>query len=369
MAAKICRDNNCLPRDVYAKHIDALKALMAKGVPQLPDYHGYHVGYGESYDFNHRGWAHVYPNAKPIPKGHLEDIRRMGYIHRNEHPDLQDRRRRFVLADESRGKLHLYDSKSPARGYSVDVKKPVWDLKRLDRDHYRTIFHGGFQIVNMGTQKVESEFACPNLNGGSVTACCDLPDGGFVLSVNPKDGKAIHFHEFGADRRPRRVLKLEGYFNARTTSVGRNGELLVAHERGFARVRLPESGEAMTLVKDYPTPTRRNVFSAEPDRAGTGYWVGSGYGAELVHVAEDGKELSAWRAEQGGKRNVFYGQVAETTNNTVYVANWTGHGAEDSFNGWQMIEFDADGKVVWRLDSPDRYGSISGFIILRTDIP
>lgn len=40
MAAKVCRDNDCLPRGVYERHLDALKGLMSKGVgtgvPQPP---------------------------------------------------------------------------------------------------------------------------------------------------------------------------------------------------------------------------------------------------------------------------------------------------------------------------------------------
>jgi hypothetical protein len=40
MAAKVCRDNSCRPRAVYENHLEALKALMAKGVglgkPQPP---------------------------------------------------------------------------------------------------------------------------------------------------------------------------------------------------------------------------------------------------------------------------------------------------------------------------------------------
>ena len=46
MAASICKQNGCLPRDVYAKHLDSLKALMAKGVglgkAQPPQ--GYNLG-------------------------------------------------------------------------------------------------------------------------------------------------------------------------------------------------------------------------------------------------------------------------------------------------------------------------------------
>lgn len=40
MAAKVCRDNDCLPRTVYERHLNALKKLMSKGVgtgvPQPP---------------------------------------------------------------------------------------------------------------------------------------------------------------------------------------------------------------------------------------------------------------------------------------------------------------------------------------------
>jgi hypothetical protein len=32
MAASICRQRDCSPRDVYKHHLDELKALMAKGV-------------------------------------------------------------------------------------------------------------------------------------------------------------------------------------------------------------------------------------------------------------------------------------------------------------------------------------------------
>ena len=32
MAASLCKKNACLPRDIYASHLEELKALMAKGV-------------------------------------------------------------------------------------------------------------------------------------------------------------------------------------------------------------------------------------------------------------------------------------------------------------------------------------------------
>ena len=113
-------------------------------------------------------------------------------------------------------------------------------------------------------------------------------------------------------------------------------------------------------------PQGRNLFEVVPDRAGTGYWAGAGYGAQLLHFSLDGSLISAWAADQGGKRNIFYAQTQETANGHVFVANWTGHKADDSFNGWQVIEFAPDGRVVWRLDSPDRFGSVSGIDVLES---
>ena len=152
--------------------------------------------------------------------------------------------------------------------------------------------------------------------------------------------------------------------NARSFAPGRDGEWLVAHEHGFARVRFPDEGRdvAAVLVKDYPQPVGRNSFDVRPAANGAGFWTTTGYGAELLRVAADGTVVRRIRAEQGGKANVFYAQLTERADGNVYVANWTGHGAQDSYRGWQVVEFAPSGEVVWRLDSPERYGSISGVL-------
>ena len=371
MASAICREEKCLPRDVYAKHLDKLKKRMTSGAPKLPDFHGYEVGMAESYDLNHRGWRQIYPRGKrgELDEKMKEEIRGYGYAHRNEHPDLQSARRRLVLADESRAKVHYYDSFCPTDGFAVAVKKPVWDLKRVGAERYRIVCHGGFQVVDLKKRKVVDEFSYPDFKEWMATAVCDLKDGGFVFSVNPsgaEHGKAIHFYEFGADRKLRRIMKLAGYFNARSMERGRDGEWLVAHEKGFARIRLPEQGETVELVKNYPQPAGRNLFAVIPARTGGGYLAGCGYGGGLVRFNAEGEAVSQWFVPTDtGKESRFYAQVEERENGNIYLAHWTGHGEDDSFKGWQVVEFDPSGKVVWHLDSPDRFGSISGVIVLE----
>ena len=91
LAAAVCKEHGMLPRDVYAERLDELKAKMEAGIPPLPTFHGYHSGLGEKYDFNRRGWVHIYPPCDEIPADLARDIVELGFIHRNEHPLLQNR--------------------------------------------------------------------------------------------------------------------------------------------------------------------------------------------------------------------------------------------------------------------------------------
>ena len=61
---------------------------MVEGVPPLPTFHGYHHGMAEKYDFNRRGWVHIYPPHGDIDPSIAADIKGVGFIHRNEHPQL-----------------------------------------------------------------------------------------------------------------------------------------------------------------------------------------------------------------------------------------------------------------------------------------
>lgn len=56
--------------------------------------------------------------------------------------------------------------------------------------------------------------------------------------------------------------------------------------------------------------------------------------------------------------------MREMPDGGVYMAQWTGHGENDSQKGCQVLQFDRNGRIVWTLDDPDRFGSISGIDVL-----
>ena len=281
----------------------------------------------------------------------------------------QARRRRLVLADESRPRLHYWDSADPSACFSIPGERPMWDLKRVGDMKYRAVCKKGFLVFDLRARKVVDEFRHPLLD--EVTAVCDMPDGGFVASVNPRTGpdknKVVLLVRFSADRKPVATYRCEGFFYARSLEWDRDGKtLLLSWEKGFARLRLPDAGNVCQVVGDFRQPKGRNLFDVVPLRSGDGYLAGCGYGGGLVHFGADGKAVSTWFIpEQDGCRSLFYAQPKERPDGHVYMAHWTGHGANDSKHGWQVVEFDGEGRAVWHLHDPERFGSVSGLDVLE----
>ncbi|MDO5565749.1 MAG: FAD-dependent oxidoreductase [Planctomycetia bacterium] len=89
MAASICREEHALPRDVYAKYYDRLKAMMNQGVPPLPTYHAYENGYIEKYHFKELGMINISHNPTRLNDRVKDAIEQLGMNHRKEHPQLR----------------------------------------------------------------------------------------------------------------------------------------------------------------------------------------------------------------------------------------------------------------------------------------
>ena len=87
IAAGICREKVCDPRDVYATHLSVLKERMAKGVPKQPQYCTFEGGLHEKYHFADLGFIPIWPNpATNIAPHTVEAIRSLGMEHRHKHP-------------------------------------------------------------------------------------------------------------------------------------------------------------------------------------------------------------------------------------------------------------------------------------------
>ena len=110
IAAGICKEKGCDPRDVYATHLSVLKDRMAKGVPKQEQYCTFGGGLHEKYHFADLGFIPIWPNpATNIAPHTIEAIRSLGMPHRHRHP----------LIDEA--KLETVPSPSPFRVVAWNV--------------------------------------------------------------------------------------------------------------------------------------------------------------------------------------------------------------------------------------------------------
>ena len=103
LAAGICTRENCLPRDIYTKHFDKLKALMERGVIIKP-YHAYAPGNYEHLAFPECNKYVTYPEGTALPlddKEMMWKINNMGaeYMTYGKFKDIENR---TELSDEEK---------------------------------------------------------------------------------------------------------------------------------------------------------------------------------------------------------------------------------------------------------------------------
>ena len=274
----------------------------------------------------------------------------------------------LVMGDESRGFVHYVDQFNTNNSFSVKAERPVWDMKRVADNKYRYIHGHGFTVIDLKERKGVDTFSDQKLGG--LTSVCDLPDGGFLAATNQKVGEpakdAIVVYQYTADRKFKSRSVYESLRTIRMMTVLKSGEVYLSHNDGVARCTLAKDGsEKGEIVQSYKLPRGRNAYKAIPRQAG-GLWVGGGYAKALYAYSDDGKVLKTMEAQQtDGLKNHFYGGLVEQANGNLMIANWTGHGANDSKSGWQVIEFNAEGQVIWHLHDPVAYGSISGIDIIQ----
>ncbi len=285
-------------------------------------------------------------------------------------PSGQEPVRRYVLSDESRGRVHYYDSTDPSKCFWVDAEKTTWDIQPVGErapgklGRYRYMCRNGFKVVDMDTRRHVDEFRHPSLAG--ICSASELPDGGFIACVNQK--KQILVRRFSRDRKLVCTYTFNGIHNCRTMQRLENGDIVFAHETGYTHARLPQVDHDAPgiFVRTAKMPHSRNMYHALPTLDGKGYWTGAGYAAEVVRFDLAGKPEKIWSAPaKNGLKGYFFGEVKETTDGHIVVSNWTGHGPNDSRRGWQLIEFDSAGKVAWTLHNPEVYGSVHGFVALE----
>ncbi len=267
---------------------------------------------------------------------------------------------RFLMMDESRHAVHCVDQLNPDGNWDLPVGGGIHDFQLIGGKELLVSQGSGYTVYDLATRKMVKELKLDDLKGTmSVRA---RPDGTKVVGTNQKD--IVVFELDAADKLVRKMSfpELKALRMMRLTA---EGNVVLAEETGVTEAAfdasLPNGGRIVRRVK---LPRARNAFMALKS-AGGNYLVGAGFAQAFFELTPEGKVVRDLQAAMPAPLvNKFYAGFQVLKNGHVVACNWTGHGGPDSKLGWQLVQFDKEGKVVWKWHDPQRAGTAIGVIVL-----
>jgi hypothetical protein len=265
-------------------------------------------------------------------------------------------RHTFLAVDESRKQVLYVNELDPTKDWAI--KGNFRDIQLIGGNKLLISSGDGYREYDMASQKLLKEVkgfggveSVRRLADGKTLLACNQ-DGVTIRELDPRDKEIRHanFKTKGATRLMRMTPQgtfLFGTFFTDNRTIEGNLDGQAVHSFTAS----PISGAYQALRKP------------------NGNWLlANGYEAAVLELDPNFKLLRTL----GGKGSPaavamgynFFGGMQVLKNGDIVVSNWTGHGAADSVRGTQIIQFDREGKVVWKWHDADRAGSIDGVIIL-----
>jgi len=273
--------------------------------------------------------------------------------------------RRMLLGDEGNSAIHYFDLDDPGKS---------WTYQGAGRDlqligHHRVLRstprgYVELDLAKHGAVITDVEIASApggvesarRLPGGNTIVLGNTGDGIFVWEV---DGKGI-----GVAGRQRLFAGIDKGRMLRLTEVG--SFLFCSETHGKKLIHEGDwSDELRTLFEipgDVPADSMVKAVRVAKDII----TVSTGYAASLIRVDTAQKKVlqtiggRAMR-DDSGKRPLspfFFSGYQMFADGDFLVANWQGHGLGHNPQGYQLLQFDRDGKIVWRFDQTE-YPNIS----------
>ena len=217
---------------------------------------------------------------------------------------------------------------------------------------------GGFAEYDFATKKQIREVIDPKYGAGSVTAF-RLKDGRTLLA---SDQSPIRISLLDAEGKELSTILFPNMNTIRCVRMTSQGTILF----GCNGDHLIEGTLEGKVLRDITIPDTRHIFMVKELPNGHLLAAG-GYGGFLVELDKDGKTVRKVGGKPGpeGIGINFFASVDILKNGNLLIANWTGHGVNDSEKGAQILEYDSAGKIVWQWHDAQAAGSIHNALVLE----
>jgi len=264
--------------------------------------------------------------------------------------------RKFLLRDEGLSQvsyINLDDSTS-----NWQVKVPVGrDLQLIGGGKVLVSTGNGYEELDIRSGKKLKKVT----NYPGAVMARRLKNGNTLLAgLNMEGKKGAVLLEVAADGTKKKVLNFPDYDYIRVVRPTSKGTYLVT-----ANTKVFESDADGKIIWKAELAGPKKINSWQALRLPKGRTlVSTGYAANFQLFAKDGRPLKTFTAPKEFNPNFFSGfQVL--ANGNYLVSNWQGHGPDLGKSGYQLLEFNPDGELVWswKQDSA-KFSSLQGVIAL-----
>lgn len=267
--------------------------------------------------------------------------------------------RRLLAIDEGRQQLSHVDTATDTFHWTLDLSPyPLArDLQRLDARRVLVGYDRGFFELDIEAGRVLT--ACARWT--DVTAVHRRPDGFTLVTGWNLDGTG------GVN-----VLTLDSAWNVVGTAR-RDGDyvrLMRATQDGTYLLctndHILETAPDLTERRRFGVSEFEHAWKAERNGDGTTL-VSGGYGAVMVLFDGAGNVRQRFGAAADLPAEVapfFYASFQQLDDGRLLVANWQGHGPDNGHKGRQLLEFDAQRRLIGTWSAPQRISSLQGILVL-----
>ncbi|MCS0612281.1 hypothetical protein NX783_05960 [Massilia kyonggiensis] len=270
---------------------------------------------------------------------------------------------RLLAIDEGRQQLSLVDTATDTFHWTLDLSPyPLArDLQRLDARRVLVGFDRGFFELDIASGKVLT--ACARWT--DVTAVHRRPGGHTLVTGWNLDGTGgvnvltldRGWHLVSTARRDGDYVRLMRPTQDGTYLLCTNDHIL-------------ETGPDLTERRRFTVPEFEHAWKAERSEDGTTL-VSGGYGAVMVLFDADGNVRQRFGAAADLPADLpaevapfFYASFQQLDDGHLLVANWQGHGPDNGHKGRQLLEFDAQRRLVGTWSAPQRISSLQGILVV-----
>jgi len=268
--------------------------------------------------------------------------------------------RKLLLGDEGSTALHYLDLDSPSKSWTF--RGPGRDLQLIGGGRLLRSSPQGYVELGLAGGELLREVALPGLPGG-VESARRLPNGNTLVLGNV--GGAIFVWEIGVDGKPLpgRELLFQGIEKGRLLRLTQEETFLFCSETaGKRQVHEADWKTGVRTLSQIPAEVPADSLVKAVREASNVITVSTGYAASLLRIDTQrntvlqtigGKD----QPEPAGLRRSlspnFFSGFQMFANGDYLVANWQGHGPEHSNQGYQVLLYDRDGKLVWWFDQAE----------------